>query len=159
MVCENVGQDEDQRNQQNYLSQKRQTQRRSGVAQGHKGLLTGILHAHHTDSCRINPHGPGSHGDVVWIRGEHMHENLRKQHGQRPQDHRIGDAAFEQIEKGAAHPVQFSGSVIVADDGLGSLGHAGDGQQRKLHHAGQHRHDAHGDIPAVRSQRHVKTDI
>ena len=54
-----VGQNEDERDQQDDLAQAGQQQADLGLPQCHKALLAGDLEAHGKDARHVNAHGPG----------------------------------------------------------------------------------------------------
>lgn len=60
---------------------------------------------------------------------------------------------------GLPHPGQVSGSVIVADNGLGPLAEALGGQGHKLPQAEHDGHSAHGHSSAVFGKLIVKGDL
>ena len=70
-----------------------------------------------------------------------------------------GEGADKQQLVGLLHPVQLSGAVVEADDGLGALGNTLEQQEEDLQHAGADGHGAHGGIAAVGLQRGVEGHV
>ena len=116
-----MGQNEDQRDEQDDLSQDSQKQGSLGVAQRHKGLLAGDLCTEDETHGHVDPQRPDREGGELRVGGEDGREDLGAEHGNGPQQGGISQAGSQQEEKGFFHPVGVAGAVVEADDGLGAL--------------------------------------
>ena len=143
------GEEIDQGNQQNDFPQDSQKERSFGVAQCHKGLLAGNLHAENSGSRHIDPQCPGGILHQLRAAVEHQNKHAREQLHQSPQKQRVCYAGPQQTAKGRPHSLRIPGPVVIADNGLRALGQSLQGHHGKLHDAGEHRHGADGNVPAI----------
>ena len=120
-ICKEMGQNEDQRDEQDDLSQDSQKQGSFGVAQRHKGLLAGDLCTEDETHGHVDPQRPDREGGELRVGGEDGREDLGAEHGNGPQQGGISQAGSQQEEKGFFHPVGVAGAIVEADDGLGAL--------------------------------------
>ena len=157
-VLEEVWQNENQRNQQNELSQAGHKQADFCLTQGNKCLLAAVLEAHGETPGQEDPHGPGSVIHQRLLIGKDPGKKGGKQLNQQPEKHGVADAHSKLAEEGFLHPPQLPGAVVVADKGLSALTDAGEGHGNQLVHGGQHGHCPHSHIPAVAEQGGSEAD-
>ncbi len=100
----------------------------------------------------INPDRPARIFRQRGIAGKDHDENLREEHGQRPQKRGIANTAEEQDLKRLLHAVRAASPIVKADDGLGALGQSLKRKHGKLHDTAQYRHGAYRHVSAVAKQ-------
>mgnify|MGYP002571870105 CR=1 FL=1 len=92
-------QNEDQRNQQHKFAKDGYDDGARRVADRNKGHLAGNLNAEDEQRAAVDAKRFRREGQQLLIRRENARESLREEHDAGPENHRIGQAGFEQGEK------------------------------------------------------------
>ena len=157
-VGHDVGQNEDERDQQDDLAQAGQQQADLGLPQCHKALLAGDLEAHGKDARHVNAHGPGGVGNECGIGGEDACHGPGHQHHSQPEQAGVCAAQGQLEPEGLPDPVLFPGPEVEAHHRLAALAHALNGQGAQLGGAGDHGHGTHRHVAAVAGQTGAEAD-
>ena len=153
-----MGQQVNQRDQQDKLAQHRHENRAGRVADGNEGDLAGDLNAEQEQRAAVHPQGFRREGDQFRVRAEQAGKSLRKEHNERPKPAGIAQAGRQHPTEGLPHPAHVARAEIIAGDRLGTLRDALQGQQGELHHAAQDGHSPHGQVAAVFQQGRIEAD-
>ncbi len=113
-----MGQDQNQGDQQDQLSQAGHQQAYLGLTKGHEALLAADLGAAGKYACHIDPHGPGGIFRQLGIGSEDPRKDRRKQQYGNAKEGGIAQADHEYTAEGFLYPVCQTGTVVVADNGL-----------------------------------------
>ena len=151
-------QDQDERDQQDDLSEAGEQQADLRLAKGHEALLASDLRTEGEDAGHIDAECPGGVAAKLHIAGEDPGEELRLQHDDRPEQSRITEAGGELCGKCFLHAVCIARTEVVADDRLAALTDTLHRQRRELADTGDDRHRADRDIPAVAREAGGKAD-
>ena len=142
-------QDQDERDQQDDLSEAGEQQADLRLAEGHEALLASDLRTEGEDTGHIDAECPGCIVAKLHIAGEDAGEELRLQHDDRPEQGCIAEASGKLCGERFLHAVCIARTEVVADDRLPALTDALHRQCRQLADAGDDRHRADRNIPAV----------
>ena len=151
-------QNEDQRNQQHELAQDGHDDGARRVADGNKRHLAGNLNTEDEQRAAIDAQRLGGEDQQLGVRRENPREGLREEHDAAPEDDRIRQAGLEQREERLPDARGVSRAEVVAGNRLRALRQPLQREHRELHHAGENRHRADGDIAAVFEQRGIEAD-
>lgn len=142
-------QDQDERDQQDDLTEAGEHQADLRLAEGHEALLAGHLCTEGEDAGHIDAECPGCIAPKLHIAGEDVGEELRLQQDDRPEQGRIAEAGGELCGECFLHAVCIARTEVEADDRLTALTDALHRQRRQLADTGDDRHRADRDIAAV----------
>ena len=157
-VGHDVGQNEDERDQQDDLAQAGQQQADLGLPQRHKALLAGDLEAHGKNAGHVNAHGPGGVGNECGIGGEDARHGPGHQHHGQPEQAGVCAAQGQLEPESLLYAGLFAGSEVEAHHRLAALAHALNGQCAQLGGAGDHGHGTHSHVAAVAGQTGAEAD-
>ena len=113
-----MGQDIDQRDDQNKFSDNSHNDGIFGSAKGDKGHLAGNLDTEHKQTCQIDAQRFCSKCKQCGIGGEHSCKYLREDHDAEPQENGVCQTDLQKKFKGRFDTIHIFGSVVVADDRL-----------------------------------------
>ena len=142
-------QDQDEWDQQDDLPEAGEQQADLRLAEGHEALLACDLGTEGEDAGHIDAERPGGIAAKLHVAGEDPGEELRLQQDDRPEQRRIAETDGELCGECFLHAVCIARTEVVADDRLAALADALHRQCRELADAGDDRHRADRDIPAV----------
>ena len=151
-----MGQEVDAGDQQHELPQHRHDDGADGVADGDEGHLAGQLDAEEEERGAVDPQG--RRGVVHQSGIEEAHEEPGEELDDGPEGDGVDEAGLQKEAEGLPDPGAVPGAVVEAQDGLGPLGDALEGQHGELHHAGEDGHGPHGDVVAVFQEGGIEAD-
>ena len=149
LIRQELWQDQDERDQQDDLPEAGEQQADLRLAEGHEALLASDLRTEGEDTGHIDAECPGCIAAKLHIAGEDAGEELWLQHDDRPEQGRIAEAGGKLCGECFLHAVCIARTEVEADDRLTALTDALHRQCRQLADAGDDRHCADRDIPAV----------
>ena len=113
------------------------------------------MEGHHEKAEIVNPHGRNGGFHQIRLRVEYMDEKDRKQMQKAPDYDGITDTAYGHETDGGTDAVALACPVIIADDGLRTVGDAGYGHGDDLTDRIDDRHNPYIQIPAVGGERGI----
>ena len=114
--------------------------------------MAGDLNTKQPQRQSVNAQHRLGKGQQFCIGGKDGGKHAGEQLDQQAKKHGVANAASEQQSVCAAYAIAVSGTVIVADNGLGTLSQSLQWQHGKLHDAGENGHGTHCQIAAVFQQ-------
>ena len=159
LVAEEAGQEQDQGNQQDHLTQQGQKEGDAGLAQRHEGLLAGELHPQHEHTGGIDVQRPDGNLHQLRLVVKQRDKQARKELQRRAGGAAKAQGGEKEQAKGPLDPVQLPGAVIIAHNGLGPLGQALEQKGKDLHDTGADGHGTHRRVASVGLEGGIEGDV